>query len=177
MSGPRVAAGMLVLMMVGCSAGSQAAPPSQSATPDSSSGSPSAAALPVSKYAAECVRDNKAQNQAFLYAVNRLPDPSNATFEEAQAFSATIERVSYWLALNAGGMDSELAKRGPVQGGDECLYGSALGLELIAQALPMGSESYTTTIERMLRHYRSLLQYYPDTQWADEAQQSIDEWS
>lgn len=139
-------------------------------------GSPAAASsLPVSRVAASCVTSNRELIQEFTDALNEA-DPGTATAEDLENFSQTIERVAYSLALNAGSMEQELEERGPVRDGDECLYGAALGLEVIADSLPPG-ESLDDTIDRLLRHYRSLLMYYPDSEWADEAQASIDEWT
>jgi len=93
--------------------------------------------------------------------------------EAVRAFER-IREIVYILALNGGGMESELKEVGAVKGGDDCLYGAAIGLQLIADIFPSPIDQRRTEA-RAIRFYRALLEYYPDSRWAARSRSALDE--
>lgn len=99
-----------------------------------------------------------------------LTAESATTLEDLQELYEEYAEIAFFLALNAGAMERKLEEEGPIRDGDECLNSAALGLAFIAEIL-----SDPEVQRRACRHYRSLLRYYPDSKYADEARSSIGE--
>jgi hypothetical protein len=127
--------------------------------------------LPPSEFASGCARDQRRLNRQFTALLDKFP----TTREEARQVFQEIAEIAYFLALNAGAMEQELREEGPVRKGDDCLYGGALGLKIIAQVFPEGHPNRTKTEQQSVRFFRILLDYYPDSRWADTAREALDE--
>jgi hypothetical protein len=142
--------------------------PSTSQTPRSTP--TPAAQLPASTFANGCVRDQQKRANQFLHALDDMGQGvANVTREDALASVNKIRVAAYWLALNAGAMEGELEKGGPVRNGARCLHIAATTLRLIAGLFPPESRWYRATMKRAVRFFKALVRYYPDTAMGRDA--------
>jgi hypothetical protein len=173
---PLATAAVVVLCLAACTASTSTDGPSYDLTgstqpPTSSVASTptSAAPLPHSNYADNCVEGNAMWRKKLFAILTSGP----ATASESQANAIKLRRIIYFLELNGGGMIVEDRKRGgPVLSGDECLSGAAGSLSLMSSFVPHGP-----LLDQLLKdaasYYRELLRVYPQSRHLDDARKFL----
>lgn len=139
---------------------------SPSPSPDET---PESEPLPVSQFANGCVKENKRLSTQFT---DLLEGGFSFTQEDADRLFSEVQEIAYVLALNGGAMEIELEEEGPVRNGDDCLFGAALNLKIIAGIFPSPIDQRRTEREA-LGLFQSIVKYYPDSELAEDVQGDI----
>jgi hypothetical protein len=161
--------GTLVFLCACSEETTTAAPPTTTTTPLTTTTVP-----PNSKLAEACIVDVRKAGRQFNELLQKF-DPSNTDPVEAARLYDEIQRIQVVLKVEGEVTLAEVRRRGPVEGGDECLCGSATALAVTKHAFPSGSEGYADSADAEQMYYEAILLHYPDSRFAADARDAVAE--